>query len=54
MALWKDPTTKESSTSGSDTATAVAPEPAPGAAKPDSAVPELRHDSLPDAGAKPA
>jgi cytoskeletal protein CcmA (bactofilin family) len=27
MALWKDPTTKDSSTSGSDTATAVAPEP---------------------------
>ena len=27
MALWKDPTMKEPATSGSDTATAVAPEP---------------------------
>jgi cytoskeletal protein CcmA (bactofilin family) len=27
MALWKDPTNKDSSMSGSDTATAVAPEP---------------------------
>jgi cytoskeletal protein CcmA (bactofilin family) len=27
MALWKDPTSKDSSMSGSDTATAVAPEP---------------------------
>jgi len=34
---------------------AVAPEPAPpAAAKPESALPELRHDALPDAGAKPA
>jgi sec-independent protein translocase protein TatB len=30
------------------------PEPAPQAAKPESALPELRHDALPDAGAKPA
>ena len=37
-------------------APAVAAEPSspPAAAMPDSAVPELRHDGLPDAGAKPA
>jgi len=40
--------------SGDPSGSAVAPESPPAAAKPDSAVPELRHDSLPDAGAKPA
>jgi sec-independent protein translocase protein TatB len=49
-----EPSAAAEAPAGDPSGSAVAPEPAPGAAKPDSAVPELRHDSLPDAGAKPA